>query len=81
MDTRAILRNLKSKGIAETIKIARRRRSQPETDPKVMMAELFLEVMDRGITHLEKAENKDERKKMSAIMRKILPQQKSIVKC
>lgn len=69
MDTRAILRNLKAKGVVETIRIARRRRSQPETDPKVMMAELFLAVMDSGITHLEKAENKDERKKMSAILK------------
>ena len=69
MDTRAVLHNLKTKGVAETIRIARRRRSEPETDPKVMTAELFLGVMDRGIAHLEKAESKDERKRMSAILK------------
>ena len=69
MDTKAILHNLKTKGPMETVRIARRRRNQPEIDHKTEEAELFLEIMDSGIAHLSSAENKAERKRMSAILK------------
>lgn len=69
VDTKAILHNLKTKGPMETVRIARRRRNQPEIDHKAEEAELFLEIMDRGIAHLSSAENKAERKRMSAILK------------
>ena len=70
MDTKAILHNLRTKGLRKTLNIARDRREQPAgPDPRVVQAELFLAMMDTGIAQLDSAENKAERKKLSALLK------------
>lgn len=70
MDTKAVLHNLRTKGLRKTLNIARERRETPEgPDPRVVKAELFLEMMDAGLAQLDTVEKKGERKQLSALLK------------
>ncbi|MBQ6315208.1 MAG: CDP-glycerol glycerophosphotransferase family protein [Mogibacterium sp.] len=69
MDTKAVLRNLRTKGISETIKIAKNKNKRLEAERIDKLANCFLALMDEGVAAIDKAENKEERKKISALLK------------
>lgn len=69
MDRKAVIHNLKTKGLAKTISIAMHKRDRFEAEIRERTANGFVRIMDEGIKTLQTAESKEEKKRISALLK------------